>query len=76
LPGEPDLCCWEPLSPHLANVGRCSGAFADVFGWRAVGDLAGRLHDIGKCSAEFQQLPTTSAFGRISLVIDPWVAAF
>ncbi len=45
---------WEPLSEHLVGVGSRAAEFAGVFGWAALADLAGRLHDIGKCSAEFQ----------------------
>ncbi len=44
----------EPLSDHLAAVGRCAAEFATDFGWAEIGRLAGRLHDIGKCSAAFQ----------------------
>ncbi len=51
---DPDQRRWEPLSDHLAGVGARAGEFAAVFGWAALADLAGRLHDIGKCSAEFQ----------------------
>jgi CRISPR-associated endonuclease/helicase Cas3 len=31
-----------------------AGQFASVFGWGAAGEVAGRLHDIGKTSAEYQ----------------------
>jgi len=31
-----------------------AGQFASVFGWGAAGEVAGRLHDIGKASEEYQ----------------------
>ena len=56
---------WEPLGDHLAAVGHRAAAFADVFGWRGVAQAAGQLHDIGKCSAQFQSYITdTAAEGR------------
>ncbi len=51
---DPDRANWEPLADHLAAVGRRAGLLAEPFGWRALAELAGRLHDIGKASAEFQ----------------------
>ncbi|HEV2365238.1 MAG TPA: CRISPR-associated helicase Cas3' [Caulobacteraceae bacterium] len=45
---------WEPLSHHLARVGQRAASFAEAFGWAEAARVAGRLHDIGKCSAEFQ----------------------
>jgi len=51
---DPDQRRWETLSGHLASVGSRAAEFAGVFGWAALAELAGRLHDIGKCSAEFQ----------------------
>src|ERR1700682_4096011 len=45
---------WEPLSHHLAAVGNRAAEFATEFGWEEAARVAGRLHDIGKCSAEFQ----------------------
>ncbi|MGE3282053.1 MAG: CRISPR-associated endonuclease Cas3'' [Alphaproteobacteria bacterium] len=44
----------EPLSDHLAAVGSRAAEFASAFGWEQAGRVAGRLHDIGKCSAAFQ----------------------
>jgi CRISPR-associated endonuclease/helicase Cas3 len=44
----------EPLAHHLARVGERAAEFAAAFGWEQAGRLAGRLHDIGKCSAAFQ----------------------
>jgi CRISPR-associated endonuclease/helicase Cas3 len=55
---------WEPLADHLAAVGAAAERFGAAFGWGAVAGLAGRLHDIGKCSAEFQAyLAGTGASG-------------
>jgi CRISPR-associated endonuclease/helicase Cas3 len=45
---------WEPLSSHLSAVGARAAEFAEVFGWAQAASVAGRLHDIGKCSAAFQ----------------------
>ena len=45
---------WEPLSHHLAAVGDRAAEFAEAFGWQEAARIAGRLHDIGKCSAAFQ----------------------
>lgn len=53
LPDRPKAD-WEPLSDHLAEVGDRAAEFAERFGWAAAAGVAGRLHDIGKCSAEFQ----------------------
>jgi CRISPR-associated endonuclease/helicase Cas3 len=45
---------WEPLADHLALVGKIAAQFAGRFGADALGEVAGRLHDIGKMSAVFQ----------------------
>jgi CRISPR-associated endonuclease/helicase Cas3 len=45
---------WEPLSSHLTAVGLRAAAFARQFGAEEAGAVVGRLHDIGKVSAEFQ----------------------
>lgn len=46
---------WEPLAVHLAAVGARAAEFASEFGAGPAGLAAGLLHDIGKCSAEFQR---------------------
>ena len=53
LPDRP-IEDWEPLSHHLAAVGNRAAEFAEAFGWEEAARVAGRLHDIGKCSAAFQ----------------------
>lgn len=53
LEGRP-VSEWETLADHLSAVGLQAREFASVFGWGAAGELAGRLHDIGKMSAEYQ----------------------
>ncbi|MGH7115744.1 MAG: CRISPR-associated endonuclease Cas3'' [Stellaceae bacterium] len=53
LPDRP-IEDWEPLSHHLAVVGDRAAEFAEAFGWKEAARVAGRLHDIGKCSAAFQ----------------------
>lgn len=45
---------WEPLADHLDQVGKLAGLFAKSFGAEALGEVAGRLHDIGKVSSAFQ----------------------
>lgn len=45
---------WEPLADHLAQVGELASDYAAAFGAGTLGAAAGRLHDIGKCSAAFQ----------------------
>ncbi|MEK6542145.1 MAG: CRISPR-associated helicase Cas3' [Pseudomonadota bacterium] len=45
---------WESLADHLALVGQMAARFAGRFGADVLGDVAGRLHDIGKMSAAFQ----------------------
>ena len=66
---------WEPLSSHLTEVGARAAAFAAPFGAEQVGLAAGLLHDIGKCSAEYQayiriegQSPDHSTAGAIEAV--------
>lgn len=45
---------WEPLAEHLILVGEMAARFARSFGAGSLGDVAGRLHDIGKMSPLFQ----------------------
>ena len=45
---------WEYLADHLSLVGKKAAEFASHFGAATWGDVAGRLHDIGKMSAAFQ----------------------
>jgi CRISPR-associated endonuclease/helicase Cas3 len=45
---------WEHLADHLSLVGEKAAKFASHFGAGTWGDVAGRLHDIGKMSAGFQ----------------------
>ena len=45
---------WEPLERHLREVAELAGIFADDFGARDWGCLAGMWHDLGKYSREFQ----------------------
>ncbi len=45
---------WEPLETHLQKVAVLAGEFADAFGAKEWGYLAGLWHDLGKYSQEFQ----------------------
>ena len=47
------------LSDDLREVGRLSSSFAAVFGAAAWGELAGRWHDLGKYTNDFQKLIRT-----------------
>lgn len=49
-----DTSGWELLSDHLRRVGDRAAAFAEPFGGSRIALAAGLLHDIGKCSAEYQ----------------------
>jgi len=51
---DPDRARWEGLSDHLRAVANTAETFATVFGWGALAEVSGRLHDIGKASATFQ----------------------
>lgn len=48
------VSAWEPLSAHLSNVSERAAEFASVFGFGEAARVAGLLHDIGKCSMEYQ----------------------
>ena len=52
--GRPHL-----LIDHLTEVGRLSASFASAFGAEAWGQLAGRWHDLGKYTNDFQKLIRT-----------------
>ena len=45
---------WQLLLDHLNAVGSMAGAFAQWFGAAELAAVAGRLHDVGKYTAEFQ----------------------
>lgn len=46
---------WQPLDQHLIGVGERASEFATAFGADPLGMVAGRLHDLGKYTAQFQQ---------------------
>ena len=45
---------WEPLHVHLSEVSALASAMGARIGWEGLSKLAGSLHDVGKCSSEFQ----------------------
>ena len=53
LPGKP-VEQWETLACHLSDVCKLTGRFAAAFGCTPLAEAAGLLHDIGKCSTEYQ----------------------
>ena len=53
VPGRPEVE-WERLPVHLDAVAGTAAVFAAPFGWAEGARVAGRLHDIGKVSAEVQ----------------------
>lgn len=52
---ERDEADWELLSVHLAEVGDRAAEFAARFGAEEIARAAGLLHDIGKCSDQYQK---------------------
>jgi len=47
---------WQRLEEHLRNVAKLAKQFAEPFGGGDWAYIAGLLHDIGKCSQEFQNM--------------------
>ncbi|SIP90225.1 CRISPR-associated helicase, Cas3 family [Alkalispirochaeta americana] len=45
----------QPLEEHLHGVAKQAGIFADLFGCRNWGVVAGLLHDDGKCLSQYQR---------------------
>lgn len=45
---------YQTVSDHLKNVAKLSGEFAKDFGAENTAYVCGMLHDVGKCSREFQ----------------------
>lgn len=45
----------QPLEDHLRGVAEQAGTFANVFGCRNWGVVAGLLHDDGKCLSQYQR---------------------
>jgi CRISPR-associated endonuclease/helicase Cas3 len=59
-----DPAGWERLESHAERVAATCAGFADAFGAKDLGEWAGRWHDIGKLSPEFQQMLRDTARGR------------
>lgn len=64
VPENDDTTHWEPLADHLLAVGRRAALFANIFGLGALGEVAGRLHDIGKASRAYQSYIRGAAGSR------------
>ncbi|MBL8765301.1 MAG: CRISPR-associated helicase Cas3' [Phycisphaerae bacterium] len=61
---------WERLESHAECVAATCAGFAEAFGAKDLGEWAGRWHDIGKLSPEFQQMLRDSAAGRSKQRVD------
>lgn len=53
--GRLDKQDWQPLASHLLEAGNRAAANAAMFGASALAEAAGRLHDLGKYTHEFQR---------------------
>ena len=51
---DPDQVDWQPLKSHLDAVGGAAARKAAVFGAQTLAEAAGKLHDLGKYSMQFQ----------------------
>lgn len=61
LPPPHTIAEWEPLGKHLRDVSRMAAEFASGFGAAEWGAVAGRWHDLGKYSREFQEYLKSSS---------------
>lgn len=52
---NPDKSDWQSLVDHLSAVGELAADFANGFGCREYGRVAGLLHDLGKYTDRFQR---------------------
>ena len=51
---NPDKSDWQMLSDHLTTVGFLAAKNARYFDAKALAEIAGNLHDLGKYTVEFQ----------------------
>ena len=51
---DQDESRWQTLASHLTQVGQLAAEFAKPFGASALAETAGKLHDLGKYTDEFQ----------------------
>jgi hypothetical protein len=55
-PGRPERE-WEPLAAHLEAVDERAAGFAEGFGGESLARTAAMVHDTGKASTRFLDLP-------------------
>lgn len=49
-----EITAYQTVAEHLTGTARLCRAFAEAFGAGADGEMAGLLHDVGKCTDGFQ----------------------
>lgn len=49
-----EITAYQTVAEHLTETAHLCRKFAEAFGSGADGELAGLLHDLGKCTDEFQ----------------------
>ncbi|MBN1276318.1 MAG: CRISPR-associated helicase Cas3' [Deltaproteobacteria bacterium] len=70
LPGKP-IEEWQPLENHLENVADLAAEFAEVFNAKSWGKLAGKNHDIGKGTLQWQ-----AYLRKVNNIIDDFIKHF
>lgn len=49
-----EIAAYQTVAEHLTNTSQLCRTFAEAFGAGADGELAGLVHDLGKCTEGFQ----------------------